>query len=105
MTSTQPPERHHMTVIESADYAANRKELQADPIVCALTIELFHAPEGTLATLTHDDGSPNFAFMQAVNREYAKRGGNGAESIGAVAHAILANLELMRDFKVSRAKS
>lgn len=89
-----------MAVIESADYAENRKALQADPIVTSLTIELYHAPDKVMAGFVHDDGSPNFEFMQAVNREYAKRGGTANESIGAVAHAILANLELMRDFKV-----
>jgi hypothetical protein len=91
-----------MSVIESADYAENRKALQADVIVCELTVELYHAPDKVMAGFVHDDGSPNFSFMQTVNSEYAKRGGTANESIGAVAHAILANLELMREFGIKR---
>ncbi|AHG24312.1 hypothetical protein KIY80_gp86 [Mycobacterium phage Benvolio] len=84
-----------MTVIEAAHYAENRKKLQHDPIVVAMSVEMNAAPANVKASWTHDSGEPTFEFMQIANREFDRRGGTGAESIGAVAKALLANLQIL----------
>ncbi|AIS73850.1 hypothetical protein SEA_SNAPTAP_87 [Mycobacterium phage SnapTap] len=84
-----------MTVIEAAHYGENQRALQQDPIVVAMSVEMNAAPANVKASWTHNDGGPTFEFMQIANREFDRRGGTGAESIGAVAKALLANLAIL----------
>lgn len=91
-----------MSVIESSEYSAEVAELQADSIVCALAVELYHAPVGVVAGFTNNDGSPKFEFMQLANRVYAQRGGTKSKSIGGVAKAILANIDELAAMGVKR---
>ncbi|QXO13364.1 hypothetical protein SEA_TROOPER_87 [Mycobacterium phage Trooper] len=97
MTSTQTREARHMTVIAAAHYEENYAKLQRDPIVVAMSVEMNGAPAGVKASWTHDGDieSPTFEFMQIANREFDRRGGTGAESIGAVAKALLRNLQIL----------
>ncbi|AMS01077.1 hypothetical protein SEA_ARCHERNM_83 [Mycobacterium phage ArcherNM] len=81
--------------IEAAHYAENRRALQSDPIVVAMSVEMNGAPDHIKASWTHGEGEPTFEFMQIANREFDRRGGTGAESIGAVAKALLANLAIL----------
>lgn len=92
-----------MTVIKAAHYVETETRLQRDPIVLALTVDLYHAPEHVMEGFVHEDGSPNFRFMQVVNAEYRKRGGTDGGHIGAIANAILANHKLMAEAEVKKA--
>jgi hypothetical protein len=72
--------------IEAKHYAASRRHLYDDIIVCDMAQGL---RDVALDTIQHDDGTPRFEFMQAANAEYAKRGGKYHAHIGAVAEALL----------------
>jgi len=80
-----------MAVIEGPDYETSRQRLANDPVVIEMAEEMKADPNlnKVLATLTHDDGKPNFKFIQAANREYERRGGRGADFIGDIATVIL----------------
>ncbi|AIW02981.1 hypothetical protein PBI_LARENN_86 [Mycobacterium phage Larenn] len=82
------------TVIRAAHYGENEALLQNDPIVLAMANEIGADPnrDKLINGWTHDGGSARFEFIQMANREYARRGGNANEHIGAVAAAILALL-------------
>ncbi|QUE25764.1 hypothetical protein SEA_SMEAGAN_90 [Mycobacterium phage Smeagan] len=90
-----------MTVIEAAHYGENQRALQQDPIIVAMSVEMNAAPDNIKASWSHASGEPTFEFMQIANREFdrrAKAAGGGyvaAESIGAVAKALLANLAIL----------
>ncbi|AYD87113.1 hypothetical protein SEA_NICOLETERA_86 [Mycobacterium phage NicoleTera] len=85
-----------MTVIKAAHYGETEARLQRDPIVVAMSVEMTGAPDKIKASWTHDDGKqPTFEFMQMANGEYRRRGGTDGGHIGAVAHALLANLAIL----------
>lgn len=75
-----------MVAIVSADYAINYALLASQDIVIDMAKGLADVPRKELAS---EDGTPRFEFMQSANAEYRERGGKDAESIGAVAHALL----------------
>lgn len=82
-----------MPTIKAAHYDETEERFARNPIVIEMAEEI---PSGELAACTHEDGSPNFNFMQGANAEYDERlkgRGLGPSSeprhIGAVAHAIL----------------
>ncbi|QJD52641.1 hypothetical protein PBI_AN9_87 [Mycobacterium phage AN9] len=77
------------------EYAETEARLQFDPIVVAMSVEMSGATEHIKASWTHDDGEPNFQFMQVANREYARRGGKDGGHIGAIAKALLKNVAII----------
>ncbi|AGK86115.1 hypothetical protein SEA_KERBEROS_88 [Mycobacterium phage Kerberos] len=84
-----------MAVIQSKEYGETEARLQHDPIVVAMSVEMSGAPEHIKASWTHDNGEPNFQFMQIANREYARRGGKDGGHIGAIAKALLKNVAII----------
>ena len=87
-----------MTIIASSDYQKNYEALAKEPVVRAMArdivVDLITDPGKLPFKLVHPDGTPTFEFMQAALAGYARAREGGlasteAESIGAVAHAIL----------------
>jgi hypothetical protein len=77
-----------MATIQSKDYGETEDRLTKDPIVIAMAEDLKGLPFHSHGWL-HEDDSPTFSFMQLVNGEYRKRGGQDGGHIGAIAVAIL----------------
>lgn len=76
----------------SQDYQKNYTALQGEVVIQQMARDLL--VEKVPFTLTHDDGTPTFEFMQVANRAYqlCREAGKAtveAESLGAVAHALL----------------
>lgn len=76
-----------MGVIESDEYRQEEERLKADPIVIAMAKEI---PKHLREVMVHPDGGAKFELMMRSNDEYRKRGGQGSQSIGGVARALIA---------------
>lgn len=79
---------NHITIIESDDYRDEEESLKRDPIVIAMAKECDDVPEA---------GLEGYQFTMAALREYRRRGGTQAHSIGSVARAIRALLKRERN--------
>jgi hypothetical protein len=88
--------------IEARHYEDARRALMTDPIVRAMADDL--RGTSSIDELTHDNGDPTFAFMQAANREYTKRGGGDRGHIGAVAEALIRIIKEEKEGKTMKAK-
>lgn len=77
----------HVGGIESADYQQDRERMFNERIVRDMAVGLRETP--TTQLVHQSSGAPTFAFMQAANTEYQKRGGEPAH-IGCVAEALIA---------------
>lgn len=79
--------RRTATALTADHYRNTVQALKADPIIGQMAAELNLAAD-PLAGATDENGQPTFNFMQAANREYARRGGRIEAHIGGVAEAI-----------------
>lgn len=75
-----------MATIRAKHYDEAVTVLVHDPVVHAMVAGLRDVP---MDGMVHDDGTPQFAFMNSANAEYARRGGTNHAHIGAVAEALI----------------
>jgi hypothetical protein len=89
-----------MTALESRDYQDVRDRIKGNPVIAMMAAGVAAVP---LAEITHQDGTPRFAFLQQANRAFddaeARNAGNPAYTpypkdahrhLGLIAEAILA---------------
>lgn len=85
-----------MGTIQSPRYREIEARLTRDPIIQRMAAEMWAdgvRPGDT--DFVYEDGGPRFAFMQAANRTYARRGGTDGGHIGAAATAVLEVLDVI----------
>jgi hypothetical protein len=68
-----------MTALESRDYQDARDRIKGNPVIAMMAAGVAAVP---LAEITHQDGTPRFAFLQQANRAFddaeARNAGNPA---------------------------
>jgi hypothetical protein len=96
-----------MTALESRDYQDVRDRIKGNPVIAMMAAGVAAVP---LAEITHQDGTPRFAFLQQASRAFddaeARNAGNPActpypedahRHLGLIAEAILAGRTAIRE--------